>query len=84
MVAQSLFSHKKMQNKNCNELQEMMFVENNVNWNSYPTQCKRGCCIVKETYTSEHANATRTRWIADYDTPIFTTERDYIDMFVNV
>lgn len=84
MVAQSLFSHKQLQNKNCDQLQEMMFQEHNINWNDYATVYKRGSCIAKEQYTKN--GTTRSRWIVDKNIPIFTQDRDYIDrlVFLNV
>ena len=90
MVAQSLFSHKELQNKNCNELQELMFQEKGVNWNDFANVYKRGSCIIKETYniTTDNLNATkneqviRNRWIVDKDIPIFTQNRNYIDKYV--
>lgn len=90
MVAQSLFSHKELQNKNCNELQELMLQEKSVNWNDFANVYKRGSCIIKETYniTTDNLNATknkqviRNRWIVDKDIPIFTQDRNYIDKYV--
>lgn len=90
MVAQSLFSHKELQNKNCNELQELMSQEKGVNWNDFANVHKRGSCIIKETYniTTDNLNATkneqviRNRWIVDKDIPIFTQDRNYIDKYV--
>lgn len=35
-VAQANFSHKQLQNKNCSELQEMLFQEKGINWNNIP------------------------------------------------
>lgn len=81
MVAQSLFSHKELQNKNCKELQELMFQEKGVNWNDFDNVCKRGSCIIKETYNISE-ECTRTRWIVDKDIPIFTQDREYIDKYV--
>lgn len=84
MVAQSLFSHKQLQNKNCDQLQEMMFQEHNINWNDYATVHKRGSCVTKEQYTEN--DVTRSRWVVDTNIPIFTQDRNYIDrlVFLNV
>lgn len=81
MVAQSLFSHKELQNKNCNELQELMFQEKGVNWNDFDNVYKRGSCIIKEKYLINN-DIERTRWIVDKDIPIFTQDRNYIDKYV--
>lgn len=80
MVAQSMFSHKELHGLSCDQLQEKMWQEKNVNWNDYSIPKKRGSCIVKEQY--ENNGAIRSRWIVDEDIPIFTQERDYIDMYV--
>lgn len=80
MVAQSLFSHRQLQNKNCDQLQEMMFQEHNINWNDYPTVYKRGSCVTKEQYTEN--DITRSRWVVDTNIPIFTQDRNYIDRLV--
>ena len=42
MAAQSMFSHKELQNKNGNEMQEMMWQAHGVNFNNYPAFFKRG------------------------------------------
>lgn len=36
MVGQSNFGHKKLQNKNCNQIQEMLFQEKGINFNDLP------------------------------------------------
>lgn len=82
MLARSLFSHKELGNKSCDEMQEMMWSAHNVNWNNLPTTQKRGCCIVKEYYDKD--GTTRSRWSVDQETPIFTKDREYIEKYVNV
>jgi tRNA(His) 5'-end guanylyltransferase len=76
MVGQANFSHKELQNKNCNQIQEMLFTEKGVNFNDLPTYQKRGACIVKEEY------ADRTRWVVDKEIPIFTQDKDYIERYI--
>jgi tRNA(His) guanylyltransferase len=51
MLAQSLFSHSKLQNLNCNEMQDMMMLEKGVNWNNLESKFKRGV-YVKRIETS--------------------------------
>jgi len=59
MAAQSVFSHKQLQNKNNKELQEMLFQEG-INWNNYPVRFKRGAYFQRKTidipFTSEELN----------------------------
>jgi len=49
----------------------------NENWNNYPISCKRGRCIVKETY--EVDDTIKNHWIIDNEIPIFAKDRNYID-----
>lgn len=47
MLAQSLYSHKQLEGKNSNQLQEMCF-EKGCNWNDLDFSKKRGSTIIKE------------------------------------
>ena len=87
MVAQANFSHKQLQNKSCDELQEMLWQEKNINWNDFETVKKRGSCCIK---TGKHTvvdmktgeQKDRLVWEIDKDIPIFTQDRNYIKRFV--
>ena len=46
MAAQSLYNHKELQNKSCDEMQEMLF-QKGINWNDYPAFFKRGSYVRK-------------------------------------
>lgn len=50
MVGQANFSHKELQNKSCNDIQDMLMTQKGINWNDLPTYQKRGSCVVKEEY----------------------------------
>lgn len=87
MVAQANFSHKQLQNKSCDELQEMLWQEKNINWNDFSTVEKRGSCCVKDgvktiidMQTGEEKE--RRTWRVDTEIPIFTQDRNYIERFV--
>lgn len=80
MVAQANFSHKQLQNRSSNQMQEMLFQEKGINFNDLPTYQKRGVCIVKEQYNKKEV--MRSRWIVDKDIPIFTQDRDYIERYL--
>lgn len=82
MVAQSMYSPKKMHGKTCQVLKELMLEEEGIDWNDYPTYQKRGTCIVKEQYDKE--GTMRSRWVPDLDIPVFTEDRDYINKYVYV
>ena len=74
MVGQANFSHKELQNKSCNMIQEMLFAEKGINWNDYPTYLKRGSCCIKREIDGI------LTWDIDNDIPIFTGEgRNYIE-----
>lgn len=48
MAARSFFKHSELQDKNRNEMQEMMYKEYLVNWDDYPFCFKRGSFIQKK------------------------------------
>lgn len=91
MVGQANFSHKELQNKSCNQIQDMLFQERDINWNDLPTRLKRGSCCVKSdvsvTFATEHEDGSvttdaveRPHWEIDLEIPIFKEEgRQYIN-----
>ena len=81
-IAQSMFSHKELQGKNGDQKQEMIFQKSGENWNNYPVYQKRGSCVVKEQYSLN--GTTRTRWVEDTETPIFSKSREYVERYVVV
>lgn len=80
-VAQANFSYKQLQNKNCSELQEMLFQEKGINWNNIPTHLKRGSCCIKEQYEieTEDGVALRSRWVIDKEIPVFSQDTSYVN-----
>ena len=50
MVGQANFSHKELQNKTCNMIQDMLHEQKEINWNDLPIYQKRGSCCIKEEY----------------------------------
>lgn len=48
MVGQANFSHRELQGKSCNVIQDMLHEQKGINWNDYPTEWKRGVCWTKE------------------------------------
>lgn len=87
-VGQAFFSHSELHKKNCDEIQEMLWSQHNINWNNFPVENKRGsCCIkeVKETEMEDPRNpgkmitVSRRKWVVDTEIPIFTQDRDYIE-----
>ena len=96
MVGQANFSHKELQNKSCNDIQDMLMTQKGINWNDLPTYQKRGSCCVRNKIVIESDGAMATaqlrdtsksenEWIIDTDIPIFRNEgREYIDRLVFV
>lgn len=80
MVGRAHFSHKTLQGKSCNQIQELLYQEKNINFNNIPTYQKRGACIIKEYYDKD--GVQRSRWIVDKDIPIFTSDRLYIEKYI--
>jgi len=80
MAAQSVYSHKELQGKNQNDLQEMLF-QKGINWNNYGPWHKRGVCVIKK-FAEEQATGeeqARLHWVVDMNIPIFTQDRGYIE-----
>ncbi len=79
-VAQSLYTHKELNGKSSDQKQELIF-QKGINWNDYPSRCKRGRMIVKEIF--EKSGAIRSRWVAQ-DVPIFTQNREFLEKLVSM
>lgn len=96
MVGQANFSHKELQYKSCNDIQDMLMTQKGINWNDFSTYQKRGSCVVRNKVVLESDDVTEkcmlrdpkqgeNNWIIDKDIPIFKGEgRQYIEQFVNV
>ena len=90
MVGQANFSHKELQKKSCNMIQEMLFAEKGINWNDYPTYLKRGSCCIKTTIQNPNVDIKdgvypKSIWMIDLDIPIFKGDgRQYIDKLIYV
>ena len=79
MVGQANFSHKELQGKSCNMIQDMLFTQKGINWNDLPVTKKRGSACIKDN---------EGRWFIDTNMPILkTTEetdyRQYLDKLIN-
>lgn len=87
MVGQANFSHKELQNKSCNNIQDMLMVQKGINWNNLPTYQKRGSCAIYVDYQNPESLSDGDRikgWIIDKDIPIFKGEdRQYIDKLID-
>jgi tRNA(His) 5'-end guanylyltransferase len=84
MLGQCNFSHKELQGKSCNAIQDMLMLQKGVNFNDMPTEFKRGVCCRKEVYQDPDVDIKdgfypRTRWVLDKEIPIFTQDRNYVE-----
>ena len=88
MVGQANFSHKELQNKTCNMIQDMLHEQKGINWNDFPTYQKRGsCCIYVDMQNPESiSDGDRIKgWVIDKEIPIFKGEdRKYIDKLIYI
>lgn len=97
MVGQANFSHKELQNKSCNQIQDMLMEQKGINWNDLPTYQKRGACCIKNSHIVrrlsdktalcivEDPGKPTNEWIIDKNIPIFKgDDRRYIDKLINV
>lgn len=94
MVGQANFSHKELQHKSCNDIQDMLMTQKGINWNDLPTYQKRGSCCVRNKIVIESddviaiaqlrdTSKSENEWVIDTDIPIFKGEgREYIDRLV--
>ena len=89
MVGQAYFSHRELQNKSCNDIQDMLMEKYNINWNDFPTTQKRGSCAVRMTVQNPNVDPKdgaypRDVWCIDNEIPQFKGEdREYIEKLIN-
>ena len=74
-VGQYYFSHNRLHGKSCNQIQEMLWQEHGINWNTcFPTSCKRGTACYKHPDYG---------WILDSNMPILTGDnREYVEKHI--
>ena len=84
MVGQANFSHKELQNKTCNMIQDMLHEQKGINWNDYPTVCKRGSTCIYTVYVNMNGSHN-SDWIIDKEMPILKGDnRAYVDDLVYI
>jgi tRNA(His) 5'-end guanylyltransferase len=85
MVGQSCFSHKELQGKSCNMIQDMLHEQKGINWNNFQCHKRRGTCVIRQDMIKliDGMLTTRNEWYIDKCIPIFKGEdRKYIDKLV--
>lgn len=85
-LAQSLYPVNEIKGIKNNVLQDKIFTEKGINWNDLTTVKKRGTCAVKKSQTFKIPNTEeeiiRDKMTLDYNIPIFSQEREYIENIV--
>ena len=83
MLGQCNFSHKDLNGKSCNDIQDMLMVQRGINFNDMPTEFKRGvCCVRAEQVPTDNTTPVRMKWIIDKEIPIFSKDFNYIEKYV--
>jgi len=74
MLGQSHFSHKQLHGLSCNDIQEKLFTEKNINFNDLDIDKKRGSCAYKKEQPFG--------WTFNAIPPIFTEDREFIEKYL--
>ncbi len=78
MVGQANFSHSELQNKSCNDIQDMLMTQKGINWNDFPTHQKRGsCCIKTEVSVTEKTTVIESQFGEDEEKHVINIERPH-------
>lgn len=80
MVGRAHFSDKELFKKNCSDIQDMLMEHFGINWNDTETRFKRGVCCYKRPVEGKENG--RNEWFVDFEIPIFTQDRDYIEKHI--
>lgn len=82
-VGQANFSHRELHGKSCADIKEML-KEKGIDWDSLPTDLKRGtCAIYVPTVTiTDEGPVQRYKWTIGCGIPVFHKEPDYINDLV--
>lgn len=98
MLYRSVCSHNSAKNKNGSELQDILMLEHNINWNDCAPAFKRGFTVYKkdimksvpkrdennQIIKDETTLISRPAWCVDLETPIFTKDPNFINRFTKV
>ena len=97
MVGQANFSHNKLHEKSCNDIQDMLMTEKGINWNNYPAYLKRGTAVFKNGIIVNKNNKieeimlfnpeySSREWIIDYKMPQLKGEenREYVERLIKI
>ena len=86
MAGQANFSHRELQNKNCNDIQEMLFSQKGINWaKDYPPEFRNGSACYKkltDVITPDGITVQRNKWFIDKNIPKFSAEPEFINKHI--
>lgn len=87
MLGQTYFSHKELNGKSCNAIQDMLMLQKNINFNDMPTEFKRGICCIRKEIQNPNVDIKdgaygRLKWVLDKEIPIFSKDFDYIEKLI--
>lgn len=83
MVGQANFSHKELQNKSCNQIQDMLIEQKGINWNNLPIYQKRGsCCIKIKNQIDEVMTNEQQKFGEDKVTKIVSIEKRVVGLLI--
>lgn len=80
MLAQANYSQKQLQNLNSSQMQDMLMLEKNINWNTLETWKRRGLCVMRDNVVRE--KGTKNPWKIDTSIPVFSKDRNYINRYL--
>ena len=79
-VAQANFSHKELNGKTTNMMQEMLFTDKGINWNDYSPREKRGSFFIKQPVVVTNNEVTRSKWL---ETDFSVNTEEGRELFLN-
>lgn len=80
-VAQSLYLPSELYCKQLADLHQLLH-EKGINWNDYKPRYKHGAACTKSMGPAGCEVPSSRRWACDYDTPIFSQSRSYLEAVV--
>jgi len=79
-LAQANFSQKELGGKKAADMKAMLKEKGN-DWDSLPTEFKRGACAIKKKMKvtcPDGSETERSKWVIDGEIPLFSEKREYV------
>jgi tRNA(His) 5'-end guanylyltransferase len=80
MLGHFHFSHTELQNKNVSQIQDMLMLTHQVNWNDLEVWKRRGFCVHRRISSDD--SELLSGFALDEEMPILTQDRNYIERFL--